>query len=111
MAIIKPDCPEVTLQLSLRELASFCFMHKLSWLKEDGSTTPSLLPLGQLVAEIQQYNEQAVRIIHLPSGRTFVYLLQDRIFIDEDTGQKAEDMPSEGVYMDSPIRPEKFTKI
>ncbi len=111
MAIIKPDCPEVTLQLSLRGLASFCFMHKLSWLNEDGSTTPCLLPLGQLVAEIEHYDEEAVRIIHVTSGREFVYLLQYRIFIDGDTGQRADDMPSEGVYMDSPIRPEKFTKI
>ena len=81
------------------------------WVNEDGSTDPCLLPLEQLVAEIQQYDEQAVRIIHLPTGRTYVYLQQHRIFIDEDTGQKAEDMPAGGLYMDSPLRPEKFTSI
>jgi len=111
MAIIKPNFPDVPLPLGFRELAAICFMLNLSWVNEDGSTHPCLLPLEQLLAEIEQYDEQAVRIIHLPTGRTFVYLLQHRIFIDEDTGQRADDMPSEGVYMDSPIRPEKFTKI
>ncbi|MBO5016665.1 MAG: hypothetical protein J6C92_12820 [Bacteroidaceae bacterium] len=111
MAIIKPNFPDVPLPLGFRGLAAICFMLNLSWVNEDGSTDPCLLPLEQLVAEIQQYDEQAVRVIHLPTGRTYVYLLQHRIFIDEDTGQKAEDMPAGGLYMDSPLRPEKFTSI
>lgn len=111
MAIIKPNFPEVPLPLGFRGLAAICFMLNLSWVNEDGSTDPCLLPIEKLVAELQQYDEQAVRIIHLPTGRTFVYLLQHRIFIDEDTGQKAEDMPVGGLYMDSPLRPERFTSI
>lgn len=110
MVIINPNYPNVTLPLGFRGLAAFCLMHKLSWLNEDGSTDPCLLPLEQLVAQIEQSDEQAVRIIHLPTGRMFVYLLRHRIFIDENTGQQA-DMPSDGVYMDSPLRPDKFTNI
>ena len=110
MVIINPDYPDVKLPLGFRQLAAFCLMHKLSWLNEDGSKTPCLLPLEQLVAEIQQYNEQTIRIIHIPTGRTFIYLLKNRIFIDENTGKQA-DMPSDGVYMDSPLRPDKFTNI
>ena len=110
MVIINPNYPNVPLPLGFRGLAAFCVMHKLSWLNEDGSTTPCLLPLEQLVAEIQQYNEQTIRIIHIPTGRTFIYLLKNRIFIDENTGKQA-DMPSDGVYMDSPLRPDKFTNI
>lgn len=111
MVIINPNYPDVKLPLGFRQLAAFCLMHKLSWLNEDGSKTPCLLPLEQLVAELEQYEEQAIRIIHLPTARTFVYLLRHRIFIDEGTGQQADDMPSDGVYMDSPLRPDKFTNI
>lgn len=109
MVIINPNYPDVKLPLGFRQLAAFCLMHKLSWLNEDGSTDPCLLPLEQFVAELEQY-EEAIRIIHLPTARTFVYL-KHRIFIDERTGQQADDMPTDGVYMNSPLRPDKFTNI
>ena len=110
MVIINPNYPDVKLPLGFRQLAAFCLMHKLSWLNEDGSTDPCLLPLEQFVAELGQSEEEAIRIIHLPTARTFVYL-KHRIFIDERTGQQADDMPTDGVYMNSPLRPDKFTNI
>ena len=111
MAIIKPNFPDVPLPLDFRGLAAICFMLNLSWVNEEGSTKPCLLPLEELVAELQQYDEKALRIIHLPTARKYVYLQQHRIFIDEDTGKQADDMPAGGLYMDSPLRPEKFTSI